>query len=126
MCILQVILECIAYPIPSSTSNISNQVFVQCKMHIHYIWIFANSNSLQVYIFTYKCFQCQWVKSVELTLTYKNVAWKIHGWHKTHGKICVLVRKKKCQAKTRPNDHEKCFISTSHLISLLAKWGVIY
>jgi len=45
--------------------------------------------------------------SMELTLTYKNVAWKIHGCHKTHGKICVLVRKKECQAKTHPHDHEK-------------------
>jgi hypothetical protein len=44
---------------------------------------------------------------MELTLTYKNVAWKIHGCHKTHGKKCVLVQKKECQAKTHANDHEK-------------------
>jgi hypothetical protein len=37
----------------------------------------------------------------------QNVAWKIHGCHKTHGKKCVLVRKKECQAKTRLNDNEK-------------------
>jgi hypothetical protein len=35
------------------------------------------------------------------TLTYKNVAWKIHGCHKTHG------TKMECQVETWLNDHEK-------------------
>jgi len=86
--------------IPPCTSNTSNQFFVQCKIHIHYIWIllmlFMNkksSNFLQiVYIFKYIHFQCQWIISMEVKLVYKNVAWKIHGCH-MRGTKCVLVQK---------------------------------
>jgi len=34
---------------------------------------------------------------MEATLTYKNVAWEIHGCHKPLGTKCVLVKKWECQ-----------------------------
>jgi hypothetical protein len=37
-----------------------------------------------IYLHTF-FFQCQWAISMEATLTYKNVALKIHGCHKPHG-----------------------------------------
>jgi hypothetical protein len=44
------------------------------------------------------------------TLTYKNVASKIHGCHKPHG------TKMECQVETLLNDYEKLFMSTNHFI----------
>jgi hypothetical protein len=44
------------------------------------------------------------------TLTYKNVAWKIHGCHKPHG------TKMECQIETLLNDHEKLSMSTNQFI----------
>ncbi len=46
-------------------------------------------------------FQCHWVMSMELILTKKNVAQKIHGCHKSHGTKCVLVQK--WDAKLKPD-----------------------
>ncbi len=44
------------------------------------------------------------------TLTYKNVAWKIHGCPKPHG------TKMECQIETLLNDHEKLSMSTNQFI----------
>ncbi len=58
--------------------------------HTPHIWIYANSNFLQLHILAYIFSQCQWAMSMEPILTYKNVALKIHGCHKPHGTKYVL------------------------------------
>jgi hypothetical protein len=57
----------------TSHMDFNNLVFIQIKFKL-----------LQVDIFAYIHFQCQWA-IMEVKLFYKNVAWKLHG--------CVLVQK---------------------------------
>ncbi len=65
----------------TSHMDLSNLVSIQIKFKL-----------LQVDMFAYIHFQCQWLISMEAKLFYENVAWKIHGCH-THGTKCVLVQK---------------------------------
>jgi hypothetical protein len=89
---------------PSCTSNTSNQFFVQCKMHIHYIWILNNLLCVQIKfkIFTTKYL---YIHSFPMSMNYirggqislqkcgiKN-SWMPYTWYKMH-----ISPKIKCQA----------------------------
>jgi hypothetical protein len=64
-------------------------------LHMDPNLVFANKiqTFLQVYILASFFSQYQWAISVDATLTYKNVAQKIHKFHKPHDTKCVLVQK---------------------------------
>lgn len=140
MCILQVILECslwnnMVFMTKILWKNIPYSVIGLAQtfgLHIQYLHLLAiylidflsnarctytTYGSLQIQIlYKYISLHTIFFNAWKLTLTYKNVAWKIHGCHKTHGKKCVFVWKKECQFEAHPNDREKWFISTSHFI----------
>jgi hypothetical protein len=57
--------------------DLNNLVYIQIKF-----------NFLQLNIYTYIHFQCQWAISMEAKLIYKNVALE-NSWMPSHGTKCV-------------------------------------